>query len=122
MTIQWKLEMLCPDPQCSYDQWIVMPSKTVAQKSDNTRTFCVKNISSSVVDKYTESDNQRYQMPNCLESPLKLSKPKLKIFESSLHNNIRIPEDPYAPHAFTQSNATPQSKPEENCITQVKLE
>ena len=122
MTIQWKLDMLCPDPQCSYDQWIVMPSKTVAQKSDNTKTIGVKHISSSVVDKYTESDNHRYQMPNCLESPLKLSKPKLKIFESSLQNNIRIPEDPYAPHAFTQSIANPQAKPEENCLSQVKLE
>ena len=122
MTIQWKLEMLCPDPQCSYDQWIVMSKKTVAPKSDNIKTIGVKHVSSLVVNKYTESDNQRYQMPNFLESPLKLSKPKLKIFESSLHNNIRIPEDPYAPHAFTQSIDTHQSKPEENCITQVKLE
>ena len=79
MAIQWKPEILCHDPKCSYDQWIGMSSKAMAQKNDTTRTFGGKHVSSSVVNKYTDSDNQRHQMPNFLQRFLKLFKPKRKI-------------------------------------------
>jgi len=102
------IEMLSGDPQCSYDQWVVLAGKKMCGK--NYRIEANKKVKGAkcLVDKCGESDRR---------TKLKFAKINTLPSSSSPSLLFRIPADPRAPEAFTL-NMTTRNKSKRRCLTQ----
>jgi hypothetical protein len=140
MTIQWKPDLLCHNPQCLYDQWLVHSSTKKQSNNSQIRTIqntkIVRSQSESSLENETKCVYINYIMSNVFINSSNLSEnshwstlspyswlkrilTRSKNFQSSDPEHIRIPADPRAPHAFTLNVVARHAKTKTNCLNQV---
>ena len=102
MIISCKPDILCHNPRCPYDQWLLHASKKKQLNKTKYKTIQGTRIvkMGSVLNSKSTLDNYK------MHKWLKQGQQKSKNIKRSFPEHIRIPADPRAPHAFTLNVVT----------------